>query len=184
MYITKSRQNDELFSNTKNRNVDCTIYKWKEKYWSKEHRNITLNTCNWNSITQEKRHNSYLDSLCNTFLPLRCLCAQVVVRNEIPFKNLPPELKSFVVEHRAWDLDVFGSHDAKVIITPQKSTFFTDNIDRKVSLGQICPRFLRTCLSSILLRFCLNKKRTLSLLFLPNNSYPSPTQNGGYWEGC
>ena len=42
----------------------------------------------------------------------------------------------YIVVHSLW-------------VLPKKYVhFFTDNIVRKVSSGQICPRFLRTCLSS------------------------------------
>ena len=46
-----------------------------------------------------------------------------------------------------------------VTITPKKNVqFFTDNIFRKVSSGQICPRFLRTCLSSNIVKISTIQK--------------------------
>ena len=41
----------------------------------------------------------YLHSLCDTFFPLQCLCAQVIRKHRIPFEHLPPVLKSFVEKH-------------------------------------------------------------------------------------
>ena len=41
---------------------------------------------------------------------------------------------------------------------PKNVHFFTDNIFRKVSSGQICPRFLRTCLSSIIVEILTIQK--------------------------
>ena len=48
---------------------------------------------------------------------------------------------------------------------PKNVHVFTDNIVRKVSSGQICPRFYGHVCLLILLRFWLYKKRTLSLIF-------------------
>ena len=41
----------------------------------------------------------YLDSLCSTFLPLQCLCAQVIRKKRIPSDNLPRILKDLVEKH-------------------------------------------------------------------------------------
>ena len=46
------------------------------------------------------------------------------------------------------------SYYTLVQTTPKKNVhLFTDNIVRKVSSGQICPHFLRTCLSSSIVDF-------------------------------
>ena len=41
----------------------------------------------------------YLNSLCNTFIPLTCLSAQVVSKNEMSCDDLPNELKCLVKKH-------------------------------------------------------------------------------------
>ena len=68
-------------------------------------------------------------------------------------------------------------------ISQKNVHLFTDNIVRKVSSGQICPHFYGHVCLLVLLIFCLYKKRTLSLLFPSNVSYPSPTKNFYFEKG-
>ena len=44
----------------------------------------------------------YVDALTRTVLPFKCLCAQVIRQNSIPFKaqhQLPPDLIPFIQRH-------------------------------------------------------------------------------------
>ena len=52
--------------------------------------------------------------------------------------------------------------------------FFTDNIARKVSSGQICPRFLRTCLSSNIVDILSTKSRPFPFFFHRTLVTPPP----------
>ena len=50
-------------------------------------------------LARKNLSDPYLDSLCNTFFSLQCLCAKAIRQNRIPYQNLPPDLKTFVTKH-------------------------------------------------------------------------------------
>jgi hypothetical protein len=53
------------------------------------------------------RFHHYLDPLVNVVVPLACVCAKVIRRNQISFEGkLPPRLQSFVSRHSAIEGDI------------------------------------------------------------------------------
>ena len=51
-------------------------------------------------LAKEDPADPSLNAICKTVLPLKCYCAQVIRRNELPFKSqIPATLKSFVEKH-------------------------------------------------------------------------------------
>ena len=50
-------------------------------------------------LARKNLSDPYLDSLCNTFFSLQCLCVQAISQSRIPYQNLPPGLKTFVTKH-------------------------------------------------------------------------------------
>ena len=71
------------------------------------------------------------------------------------------------------------SYNVRIILSsrmlPKNVHFFTDNIVRKVSSGQICPRFLRTCMSSYIIGILSKKRGPFPFFFYRTLVTPPPT---------
>ena len=52
------------------------------------------------NLEKEGRPDPYIDSICNTFFPLPCLCAQVIGQHGIPYNDLPLVLRTFIQNHK------------------------------------------------------------------------------------